>query len=256
MIKPGAFLFDLDGVVYQDGSLIDGARSTINGLNNMGIPYRFVTNTTRFTKNQIIMQLKHFGLKTGADSVFSPPVAAAKYCRQIGYKSVCLFVQEPSIKSDFFDIKLSNKNPDAVIVGDMGKLFTFEILNEIFNYVLAGSTLIAMHKNRYWKNNNLFTIDLGGIIAAIEYSAKTKAINVGKPSPILFQLAINDWKDSNGGVVMVGDDVDVDVFGAKLLGLKTVLVKTGKFTERALDSAPTKPDFIINSINELIDLFY
>ena len=43
-------LLDLDGVVYQGGSLIPGAVETIHILQHNNIPFRFITNTTRLTK--------------------------------------------------------------------------------------------------------------------------------------------------------------------------------------------------------------
>ena len=43
-------LLDLDGVVYQGGSLIPGAKEVIYILQQKNIPFRFITNTTRLTK--------------------------------------------------------------------------------------------------------------------------------------------------------------------------------------------------------------
>jgi ribonucleotide monophosphatase NagD (HAD superfamily) len=49
---------------------------------------------------------------------------------------------------------------------------------------------------------------------------------------------------------MVGDDVDADVAGAQRFGLKTALVRTGKFRG---DAAPwsVSPDVVLDSIVDL-----
>ena len=51
---------------------------------------------------------------------------------------------------------------------------------------------------------------------------------------------------------MVGDDLEADI-GAQKLGMRTVLVRTGKFRPDALDATQSRPDIIINSIADLPD---
>ncbi len=51
--------------------------------------------------------------------------------------------------------------------------------------------------------------------------------------------------------VMVGDDVESDIGGAKALGMRGVLVRTGKFEEKTLAAAEPKPDAVIDSIANL-----
>ena len=48
-------------------------------------------------------------------------------------------------------------------------------------------------------------------------------------------------------------DVEADVGGATAFGLHSVLVRTGKFREEALDEATVKPDGVIDSIAALPD---
>ena len=47
---------------------------------------------------------------------------------------------------------------------------------------------------------------------------------------------------------MVGDDVEADIAGAHRFGLRTVLVRTGKFRQEALEQATVKPDGVVDSI--------
>jgi ribonucleotide monophosphatase NagD (HAD superfamily) len=52
---------------------------------------------------------------------------------------------------------------------------------------------------------------------------------------------------------MIGDDVEADIAGAAAFGLKTVLVRTGKFRQEVLDEATVKPNGVIDSIAALPD---
>ena len=49
---------------------------------------------------------------------------------------------------------------------------------------------------------------------------------------------------------MVGDDISTDIGGAQGAGLKTALVRTGKFRPPDLDGS-VKPEVVLSSVAEL-----
>ena len=57
MNLPKAVLFDLDGVIFHGNSLVPGAKKSVKALQSAGIPYRFITNMTRMTKNNLVKML-------------------------------------------------------------------------------------------------------------------------------------------------------------------------------------------------------
>ena len=134
MITPGGVLFDLDGVIFQDNSLISGSKEILSALAGAGIPYCFITNTTRMTKNNLVKMLGDMGLAVDLNDVFAAPQAAAEYCELKGYNKILLFVPDQNMQGDFSAFQLVENNPDAVVVGDMGALFTFDLLNNIFRF--------------------------------------------------------------------------------------------------------------------------
>jgi ribonucleotide monophosphatase NagD (HAD superfamily) len=88
MIKPGGILFDLDGVIFQGNTLIPGSIDILLKLKDAGIPYRFITNTTRMTKNNLVKMLGDMGLNINPSEVFAAPHAAAKYCKLEKYNNI------------------------------------------------------------------------------------------------------------------------------------------------------------------------
>ena len=74
---------------------------------------------------------------------------------------------------------------------------------------------------------------------------------VGKPSRPYFESALAALEARADEATMVGDDVESDVGGAKRLGMRGVLVRTGKFREEALAAADPQPDAVLDSIVEL-----
>ena len=136
----------------------------------------------------------------------------------------------------------------------MGHRFIFELLNSLFKKILNGTKLVVMHKNKCWHSDSELTVDLGAFISALEFAADKKAVLIGKPSPYLFQLAVKPWKIPYQSIYMVEDDVVGDIDGANNMGMKSVLVKTGKFRKGGGVSQEIGPNYIINSIADLPNL--
>ena len=91
-------------------------------------------------------------------------------------------------------------------------------------------------------------LDSGAFVAGLEYAAGLEAEVVGKPSRSYFQAALAELGAAPEDSVMVGDDVEADVAGAKAAGLRGILVRTGKFREEALAAAEPQPDGVVASI--------
>ena len=96
--------------------------------------------------------------------------------------------------------------------------------------------------------------DCAGMIAAVEAvtDRKVEAI-VGKPSPIILEVALAALGVPAGEAVIVGDRIDTDIVMGRRLGLGTVLVLSG--VTRADDPriAAIAPDHVVRSIEDLVE---
>jgi len=250
-MKPGALLLDLDGTIFQGHTLIPGVLETLLFLQNAQIPYRFITNATRMTNKKLVLMMEDMGISVSSDDIFAAPHAAAIYCQNRGYKKILLAVPDREMEEDFSNFQLVDCDPDAIVLGDMGAGFTFNLINDLFNHILGGAELVAMHKNRFWKSANGYMLDVGAFVSALEYASGRTASVMGKPNSNLFVLARREWNLPAEKILMVGDDIEGDVGGALNAGMKSVLVKTGKFRAETLRSSDIKPSYIIDSIADL-----
>ena len=86
-------------------------------------------------------------------------------------------------------------------------------------------------------------LDGGAFVAALEYATGVEATVIGKPSAASFAAALAALDAEPELTWMVTDDLDQDVRGAQLFGMKTLLLRTGKFRpdalERSLGRSPT-----------------
>ena len=86
---------------------------------------------------------------------------------------------------------------------------------------------------------------------ALEYATEQNAVVVGKPSAAYFNLVLEDLKLPPNRVAMIGDDIEIDVRGAKRMGMQGWLVKTGRFRKEDLGRG-IWPDRVLNSVADLM----
>ena len=94
---------------------------------------------------------------------------------------------------------------------------------------------------------------MGAFVAALEYATGVEATVIGKPSASAFAAALAALDAEPELTWMVTDDLDQDVRGAQLFGMKTLLVRTGKFRPEALERSSTVPDAVLSSIANVPD---
>jgi HAD superfamily hydrolase (TIGR01458 family) len=247
-------LIDLDGVIYNDSDLIEGARDSIQWLRDNNIPFRFITNTTMKSRTSLQQKLVSFDIEVQEEEIFTTVYAAVLYIRKSG-KNKCHLLLMDDAKKEFDEFNLDSANPDFVVVGDLGDDLSFENANIAFQKLLSGAELLALQKNRYWLSDKGYTLDAGAWVAMLEFAANKKGQIIGKPSPHFFALALNDLDLPPENVIMIGDDIESDIGGAHRMGINGVLVKTGKFLPADLKREDIRPWRTIESICDLQDIF-
>src|SRR5262249_53618926 len=151
----------------------------------------------------------------------TPAALALSHCRQHGYERVSLVMNE-EVKRDFEGVQEIAEGAQAVIVGDLGSAFGYDVLNHAFRQVMAGAELIALQKNRYWMRGDGLSLDVGPFVAALEYATGQPAYVVGKPARGFFHEVLEGIGMLPELAVMVGDDIESDIGGALDAGLRAV----------------------------------
>lgn len=235
-------LLDLDGTLYVGGEAITGAKEAVGSLSAAGIAIRYVTNTTRKPRAWVCGRLRAIGFEVGEAEIFTPALAAVG---RVG-SGTCFALVDDSLLPDLTGLTLTDKQPNYVLVGDLGEDFTYEKLNPAFRHLMDGAELLALQKNRYWQTDAGLALDAGPFVAALEFASGKKAAVVGKPELEFFRLALDDLGLEANEVAMVGDDVVADVVGARRAGLLGIQVRTGKWQADAREA-----DFVIDSVADL-----
>jgi len=245
-----ALLIDLDGVLYVEEEPIPGGVDAVRRLRDRGIELRFVTNTTAHSRDHTLAKLDRLGFEVAEHELATPAALALRYCRQRGHRRVAL-VMNDEVKRDFAGLQEAADGAQAVIVGDLGSAFGYDVLNQAFRCVMAGAELIALQKNRYWLRADGLSLDVGPFVAAIEYAASCEAYVVGKPARAFFEQILADLQVDAAKAAMVGDDIESDLGGALRAGLRAILVRTGKYRADRVRQSGIQPTAVVDSIADV-----
>ncbi len=240
-MKKLPLLIDFDGVIKIGNEPAKDASPFLSFIIQNKIPALILSNSTLKTSKVLHEFLAGHNLEFDIPALTAAD-ATLNYVRN-NYKKVSVYCTEiiKNIFNDFID----DKHPEAVIIGDLGENWNYEIMNEIFRKVQNGADIIAMQKNKFWlPDGKTITMDAGAFISAIEFASSKKAVVIGKPSKIYFKAALKylDFPEDSS-FMMIGDDLENDIKAAKNNGGKGILVFTGKTKFPLPENLKNIPDY-------------
>jgi len=252
-VRLEGLLLDLDGVCWVAEAAIEGAALVIEELKASGLPLRFVTNTTRRSRHALAEKARRLDLPIEAEEILTAPQAALAWLRARGLPR-CRLLVDPCLLEELSELPRDDTHPEIILLGDREEEWSEELLQSLFDQLMAGAELVALHKGRYWQTADRLRLDLGVYVAGLEYATGKSAHVMGKPSCEFFAqaaAALQLTGTSLERIAMVGDDVLSDVGGAQDCGLRGVLVRTGKYRADAVARSGVKPDFVLDSIADV-----
>jgi HAD superfamily hydrolase (TIGR01458 family) len=248
-------LLDVDGVLHVSGEAIPGAVDAVARLRRVEHALRFVTNNSTRPRARLADELRELGFELDEQEIQTTPRAAA---RELDGRRVYALVMS-AIVPDLDGIELVGEGSDAVLFGgcdetvEPNQVFSYMNLARAFGEVQAGADLFCLHKNPWWQTSRGPLLDGGAFVAGLEYATGAEATVVGKPSAAYFAAALDALDAEPELTWMITDDLDADVRGAQLFGMRTVLVRTGKFRPETLERSDVVPDVVLSSIAQLPD---
>jgi HAD superfamily hydrolase (TIGR01458 family) len=243
-------LLDVDGVLHVSGEPIPGAAEAVDALRQSGHTLRFVTNNSTRPRARLAEELREMGFTLEDEELQTTPGTAV---RELAGKRVLALVMA-SIVPDLEGLELVGHDADAVLVGgcdetlEPNQVFSYMNLARAFEEIQAGASFYCLHKNKWWQTSRGPMLDGGAFVAGLEYATGVEATVLGKPSPSYFAAALDALDAEPERTWLVTDDVEADVPGARLFGMRTALVRTGKFRPETLETAESSPDMVVSSL--------
>ncbi|MFH1074577.1 MAG: phosphoglycolate/pyridoxal phosphate family phosphatase [Candidatus Firestonebacteria bacterium] len=259
------FIFDLDGVLYRDESVIKGAPQTVCRLREQGHKVAFATNNAMLSRRDNLKKLNKMGFKCSLTEIMASSYAAGLYLSKKEAKGRSAFViGEKGLKQELKDAGLRvfsvngrvPKKTDYVVVG-LDRKFSYKALETARALIERGAFFIATNKDYTYPGKNGLYPGGGSLVAAVEAASGVKAFLIGKPESFMLEILLKQEKIEPEEAVVVGDRYDTDVLFGKNAGAKTVMVLTGVTSKKEAEKykGKDKPDYIIKSVCELKKLF-
>ncbi|MCI0344291.1 MAG: HAD-IIA family hydrolase [Chloroflexi bacterium] len=265
------FVLDADGVIILRGEPLPGAPEAIERLADRRIPVRVVTNFSSAHRTTLAAGMARPGFVPDASKIITAASAAAAYtAKRFAGRPLFVLASADALREfegqhvlSADEAALPGAEAAAVVIGDGGDALSYLNLDTAYRLIRGGAVFLAMHRNPWWLTKRGPTLDAGAFVAGLEFALGHRALILGKPSPIVFRQALAGLAADLGlrrlpaeDAAMVGDDPVADVAAAQRVGLRGILVLTGKVDADAAEAARTRrgrgPDAIAASLADVV----
>jgi HAD superfamily hydrolase (TIGR01450 family) len=267
-----ALVLDADGVLVLRNRPIPGATEALVHLEATRTPYRIVTNYSSAHRSTLAARFSAGGAALDpARLITAASATAAHTAARFAGRPIYVIAAGDAMREFDGQVLLDAEaaaaatpgEVAAIVIGDGGDELSYRNLDIAFGHIRAGAAFLAMHRNPWWLTAKGPTLDSGAMVAGLEYATGVRVTVLGKPSPEVFRQALAAIRGELGervaaaSVAMVGDDPDADVRAAQRVGLRGVLVLSGKTRPEDLDGARLgtgrrAPDAIAPSLTEVV----
>ncbi len=224
-----AFILDVDGTLHEGGRPREGSIEFIGHLNENKIPYIILTNNTTKTVSAHVDQFSKMGFNIPSSSILTAANIVAqillaeatqgKRCMVIGEKGLIDAIQQAGFEITQTDYH----NVDYVVIG-MDRQLTYDKLKVATLAIRSGAQFFSSNADTVFPDGFGVIPASGAIQAALEATTGKKARVTGKPHPSSFQIAMKMMGSKPSHTAMIGDQLEVDISGAKRVGMKAFLV--------------------------------
>jgi len=247
------FLFDLDGVFYkgkEERVKVGGTRA-IEALRVSGKKLFVLTNNSTDSVETVHARLAEFSIPVRKDEILTSALLTAEYLKKKHGEVSYFLIGEAGLESELRrcgHTRTTGEKAQFVVIG-LDRRLTYDKLDQAARLVRNGASIIATHSARLYMYRNGPAIATGPIVRALEYATQKKATLIGKPSSLMFRIALERAGCTARQAVMIGDQVDTDLEGASRAGIDSILVTSGVDRDAQGNAIATIPN-----VDDLVDL--
>lgn len=248
------FLFDLDGVFYKgkETRAKIGGTKAIEALRKEGRIIFVLTNNSTDSSETVYQRLVDFQIPVRRDEVLTSGKMTAEYLREERGKISYFLVGEEGLDHEMKKCghkRVLGESADFVVIG-LDRSVTYEVLDKAARLARNGAGIVATHYAALYMYRTGPAMAAGPLVKAVEYASGKRATVIGKPSPLMFRIALRRAGCRKEETVMVGDQVDTDIAGASRAGVDSILVTSG------IDQDPGKFKILtkLQNVDEIVPL--
>lgn len=244
-------LLDIDGVLCDQLGLMAGAKEFVNALVKKNIPFMCLSNNSLKKRTDMSEHLRSLGLPVDVEQIYTSAMATARFlAKQTKNPRVYVLGSGGLITAlEKNNITLVDSRPDYVIVGE-GRDYTLEMLDVAIKFLKEGARLVTVNMDNQRSTAFGLRSGCGSIVKLLEDETNKKALNLGKPSPLMLRSARKLLGMRASFTVMIGDHMENDIYGGIQLGYYSIMVMSGRATAEEMKNYSFLPDKVINSLDD------
>jgi 4-nitrophenyl phosphatase len=256
-----AFIIDLDGVVYLLDEPVPGAAETIEEIQRRGLEHVYLTNNSGATPEMYVERLKGHGIRTSVSQIVTSAQAASLFIEG-NYDadgSKAFVIGERGLLEECAKMGLEVVGPadwrevEFVLVG-WDRHFDYEKLRAAVLAIRNGAVYIAMNRDATYPTPEGLWPGAGTMVAAVSTGAGREPVSsVGKPNPLIVDLAIDRMRADGSSCLLIGDRLDTDILAGELAGIDTLLVLTGVSRKSDIEGARARPTHVRKDLAGLME---
>ncbi|MAK95789.1 MAG: HAD family hydrolase [Euryarchaeota archaeon] len=247
-----AVFLDLDGTIYLGSTLIEGAQSFLERLEERGIMRFFLSNNSSKSVSQYLEKLQALGIPATADEVLLSTHDLISWLAENGIERSYLVGTDGMREMlESAGISTDSDEPQYVILGYDTEI-TYEKLSTASIHLHRGVPMVASHPDVVCPSPDGGLPDTGAYMDLFEATTGVRPEHIcGKPNAGMILHKVEELGLRPDQCAMVGDRLYTDIEMAERAGVHGVLVLSGEATMQDLEAAPQNPSIVVNSVDEL-----
>lgn len=252
------YLFDMDGTLYLGDRLYPFTMDLLDTIRKTGGTYLFMTNNSSKSVDDYVNKLKRFGISAAREDFMTSSQATAYYLHKYHEGKKLYVCGTKSFKAELrregFEVTEDVSEVECIVMGFDTEL-TFQKLYDVSYLLLTKPELpyIATNPDLVCPTEFGSVPDCGSVCIGIKNATGKEPIVIGKPSPLMPQLAMEKMGVGKENTCVVGDRIYTDVLSAVNAGVTGILVLSGETTREILESSSEKPHLVIQDAGEILD---
>ena len=248
------YLIDLDGTMYKGTEEVDGAAQFIDYLNQQGIPHLYVTNNSTKTPEEVTAKLREMHIDAKPEEIVTSALATANFIANEKANASVYMIGGSGLKAALLDRRLTlrrDKHVDYVVIG-LDEQVTYDKLAIATLAVREGATFISTNPDVSIPKEIGLLPGNGAITSVVSVSTGQQPQFIGKPEPVIMDIALDILKLDKADVAMVGDLYDTDIMSGINVGVDTIHVQTGVTSFAEIQEKDVPPTYSVKDLNEVI----
>ena len=250
------FLLDMDGTIYLDNDLFDGTLDFLDFVKKSGGRYIFLTNNSSKSVNKYIEKLASLGIESTRDDFLTSTDATIWHLKKKNHKLIYAF----GTKSFTEQLSASGLPITTELCDDIDCLcmgfdteLTFKKLEDACILLNRGVYYTATNPDWVCPTWYGFVPDCGSVSEMLYNATKRKPEFIGKPSPLMPQLAMEKCNISNEQTAVIGDRLYTDIACGVNANIGSIFVLSGEGTLEDMEKSDVKPDCVFENIRKIHD---